>query len=149
MEDHAMQTILLVDDNADLLDLLTRALDRLGGFTTARAADGLLGLEQAMALQPSCIVIDVLMPNLDGYQLVRALRGDPDTATIPLIILTALAQDKDRYIGLAAGADQYLVKPVTIPDLVKAIYAAIAMNDDARLLQLQELADDPLEGDTI
>lgn len=135
-------TILLVDDNHELVDLLTQALNTIGGFTTARAADGMEGLERAITLRPDCIIIDVLMPQLDGYQLVRALRGDPDTERIPLIILTALGQEKDRFIGLAAGADQYLVKPVTIPGLVTAIQAAVATSDTERRQQLTDLADE-------
>jgi two-component system, OmpR family, alkaline phosphatase synthesis response regulator PhoP len=135
-------TVLLVDDNTELLDLLALALEKLGGYTTARAADGLAGLEMAVASAPDCMVIDILMPQLDGYQLVRTLRGDPDTADIPLIVLTALAQDKDRFASLASGADYYLTKPVSIPDLVAAIQRAIALNVAERAQRFQHLATD-------
>jgi CheY-like chemotaxis protein len=133
-------TVLLVDDNQDLLDLLSQALGKLGGYITVCASDGLSGLEQAVAIHPDCVIIDVLMPQLDGYQLVRALRGDPETANIPLIILSALGRDKERFAGLAAGVDQYLTKPVSIPILVAAIQQSIALNDSDRAQQLQELA---------
>ena len=135
-------TVLLVDDNTELLDLLALALEKLGGYATARAADGLAGLEMAMASKPDCMVIDILMPQLDGYQLVRTLRGDPDTADIPLIVLTALAQDKDRFASLASGADYYLTKPVSIPDLVAAIQHAIAIGVAERARLFQQLATD-------
>jgi CheY-like chemotaxis protein len=138
-------TVLLVDDNTELLDLLAQALEKLGGYMTARAADGLAGLEMAMATKPDCMVIDILMPQLDGYQLVRTLRGDPDTTDIPLIVLTALAQDKDRFATLASGADYYLTKPVSIPDLVAAIQQAIAISVAERARRFQHLAMD--EGD--
>jgi CheY-like chemotaxis protein len=135
-------TILLVDDNEDLLDVLTRSLTKLGGYNTICAADGLAGLEQALTLKPDCIIIDVMMPKLNGYQLIRALRGDPDTATIPLVILTALTQDKDRFAGLAAGADSYLVKPVSTPDLVSAIQHAITTSEADRAQALRKLAEE-------
>lgn len=135
-------TILLVDDNKDLLDVLTRSLTKLGGYTTVCAIDGLAGLEQAMVRRPDCIIIDVMMPKLNGHQLIRALRGDPDTAAIPLVILTALTQDKDRFAGMAAGADSYLVKPVSIPDLVKAIQHAIATSEADRIQALKKLAEE-------
>jgi two-component system, OmpR family, alkaline phosphatase synthesis response regulator PhoP len=135
-------TVLLVDDNTELLDLLAQALEKLGGYSTASAGDGLTGLEMALTLRPDCMVIDVLMPELDGFQLVRTLRGDPDTADIPLVILTALAQDRDRFASLAAGADYYLTKPVSIPDLVGAIQRAIATSAAERAQQFQQLAAD-------
>jgi CheY-like chemotaxis protein len=133
-------TVLLVDDNQELLDLLSQALSKLGGYTTICASDGLSGLEQAVTIHPDCVIIDVLMPQLDGYQLVRALRGDPETANIPLIILSALGRDKERFAGLAAGVDQYLTKPVSIPTLVAAIQNSMDLSDADRTKQLQELA---------
>src|SRR5262249_10146746 len=86
-------TVLIVDDNEELLGSLAFALQRLGGFRVALATDGADGLEKAVALRPHCMVIDVKMPEIDGLKLVRALRGDPETAGIPLIILSALVQD--------------------------------------------------------
>jgi CheY-like chemotaxis protein len=99
MESQTAATLLLVDDNSDLLDMLTLALKTLGNYTIQRATDGASGLEQTVNVRPDCIVIDILMPGLDGYQLVRALRGDPETADIPLVILTAVAQDKGQFSG--------------------------------------------------
>lgn len=132
-------TVLLVDDNAELLDLLTRTLRHVGHFTVVQAADGAAGLELAFTAHPSCVVIDVVMPGLNGYQLVHALRGDPASATIPIIMLTALAQDHNRLGGLLAGADRYLVKPVKVQDLITAITQAIALSHEERLLRLREL----------
>jgi len=134
-------TVLLVDDNPDLLDMLTLALRTMGGFTIIRACDGVSGLEQAIITQPDCAVIDVLMPGLSGVQLVRALRGDPVTADIPLIILTAMAQEKDLFTGMAAGADQYLTKPATPQAIIVAIHQAIALTRAERRRRLQQLAE--------
>lgn len=132
-------TVLLVDDNVELLDLLTRSLRDIGHFTVLQAEDGAAGLELALAMQPACIVIDVMMPGLDGYQLVRALRGDPASTMIPVVMLTALAQDGHRLGGLLAGADRYLVKPVKIQDLMVAITEAVALSDEERLRRVRDL----------
>lgn len=120
-------SVLLIDDNADLLDLLSRAVAQMGHFNVLQAADGVSGLEQAITAHPACIVVDIVMPGLDGYQLVHALRGDPETSDIPVVMLTALAQDYHRLAGFLSGADQYLVKPVKPQDLVTAIQQAIAL----------------------
>src|SRR5215471_7547682 len=96
-------TVLIVDDDPDLLQLLTDGLELLGNFTVIPAEDGIQGLELFFDAHPDCVIIDVVMPGLDGYQLVRALRGDPESASTPLIMLTALAQDKNRFVGLAFG----------------------------------------------
>src|SRR5262249_47752593 len=98
-------------------------------------------LEQFFAVQPDCVIIDVVMPGLDGYQLVKALRGDPASAETPLIMLTALAQDKDEFVGLAAGADQYLVKPVPLRSLVAAVRRAVEITSLERQKQLLTLAE--------
>lgn len=134
-------TVLLVDDNVELLELLARSLQHLGRFTVVKAADGISGLEQAMALRPSCMVVDVVMPGLDGFQLVRALRGDPATAGIPIVMLTALAQDYDQLAGLISGADRYLVKPVKLLDLIAAIHESIALGEADRQLRLHQLTE--------
>src|SRR5215475_9336046 len=100
-------TVLVVDDDPDLLQLLTDGLELLGNFTVVSATDGMQGLERFFEVRPDCMIIDVKMPGLDGYQLVRALRGDPESAATPLIILTAMAQDQNRMAGLVSGVDQY------------------------------------------
>jgi CheY-like chemotaxis protein len=91
--------VLLVDDKPELLDSLTFALTTLGPFSLETANDGISGLEAACTFHPDCMVIDVQMPGLNGYQLVKALRGDPATANIPLIILTAFPHSPQELIG--------------------------------------------------
>jgi len=141
--DAAPTSVLLIDDNADLLDLLARALTYLGQFSVLRAEDGERGLELAVDSHPDCIVVDIMMPGLDGFRLVRALRGDPDTADIPVVMLTAMAQDRHRLAGLLSGADSYLVKPVKPQDLIAAIGQAIAYSSQERTSRLRSL----VEGD--
>ena len=136
------QTVLLVDDNVDLLELLTNSLRYIGGFRVLNAPDGVSGLEMAVSERPDCVVIDVMMPGIDGFQLAHALRGDSETAEIPLVMLTALAQEENRLAGLLSGADRYLVKPVRIPDLIEAIQAAIATSRAEREYTLRELAEE-------
>jgi len=106
------------------------------------ASDGAAALEAYFAAspRPACVIIDVRMPKMDGYQLARALRGDPASADTPLVILTALAQDYQRFSGLASGADQYLLKPVEPSELIAAIHRAIALSTDERELRFQQLA---------
>jgi DNA-binding response OmpR family regulator len=135
-------TVLVVDDNPDLLEFLSMNLRHFGPFRVVGAADGIDGLEQAMTLQPACVVIDVKMPGLNGYQLARTLRGDAATAAIPLVILTALTQDKEQFIGLASGADRYLVKPVTPQVLAQVIEEVIAITKTERVQQLNQLIED-------
>lgn len=134
-------TILLVDDNPDLLRALSITLGALGNFNVATATDGAEGLERFYEVQPDCMVIDIRMPGIDGYQLVRALRGDPETWDTPMVVLTALAQDRDQFAGFAAGADAYLVKPVKPQDLTAAIRHAIATTAAERKQRLRTLAD--------
>jgi CheY-like chemotaxis protein len=139
--DSAPASVLLIDDNADLLELLARSLALLGRFTVLRAVDGESGLTQATGAHPDCIVVDIMMPGLDGYRLVRALRGDSETADIPIIMLTALAHDRNRLAGLLSGADHYLVKPVKPQNLVDTIRQAIAYSHDDRTNRLRALLD--------
>jgi DNA-binding response OmpR family regulator len=140
--------VLLVDDDRDLLPSMVALLQELSDFIVDTADNGAQGLEQVYRARPDCVVIDVRMPQLNGYQFVQSLRGDPETATIPLIILSAMVQEQDQWLGLAVGVDYYLTKPVDGIDLIDTIKAAITRTDDERLDRLQQLADEPLLRDT-
>ena len=135
-------TVLLIDDNPDLLRALSLSLEVLGNFHVVSATHGLEGLEKFFEAKPACVVIDVKMPELDGYQLVQALRGDPESEATPLIILTALAQDRDKFAGLAVGADAYLVKPTKPQDLIAAIRRVITTGVAERSRRLRQLAEE-------
>jgi CheY-like chemotaxis protein len=135
--------ILLVDDNPSLLQLMVHSFRLLGDYQVITAENGIAGLERVQEVQPDCIVIDVRMPGLNGYQLVRALRGDPQTTSIPLIMLTAMVQEKDRYEGMASGADRYLLKPIKPMALVAAIQDAIRISEEERSHSFQALAEAP------
>ena len=144
--DETLFPILIVDDNPLLLEFMQDALQELRDFTVVTATNGIDGLEQFYQIHPACAIIDVKMPGLNGYQLVRALRGDPETAQTPLILLTALAQDIDQFAGLAAGADQYLRKPIDLLELVQAVYRAIQISDEERQQRLSILAEESAHG---
>jgi CheY-like chemotaxis protein len=89
------------------------------------------------------VVVDVRMPGLNGYQFVRALRGDPETAQTPVIVLSALVQDHEQLAGLLTGADAYLTKPVKIAQLVLTIDESVALTADERGRRALKLADPP------
>jgi two-component system, OmpR family, alkaline phosphatase synthesis response regulator PhoP len=134
-----MYRLLLIDDNPDLLKVLSLGLVKEFDITTAQ--DGIEGLEQAITQIPDCIVVDVRMPGLDGYQVVRALRGDPSTADIPLIILTALIQDREHFKGLASGADEFLVKPIMPSQLIPIVHQSIKRSQADRERAQRTLAE--------
>lgn len=135
-------TVLVVDDSDDLRALMAESLRKLGGFTVVTAEDGIVGLERYFEVQPDCIVIDVRMPGLDGYQLVRALRGDPTSAATPLVILSAMVQDRDKLAGFFAGADEYLVKPVSPLELVQTIRRVLERTEADRRQRFRALLTD-------
>jgi DNA-binding response OmpR family regulator len=137
--------ILLIDDDPVLLQTLTDALD-LYGFQTRVAASGAEGLSQVGAQESACVVVDIRMPGINGYQFVRALRGDASTSAIPIVILSALAQDQEQLAGMLTGADTYLLKPVTIAKLVEVIIEVTSSNAEAREEQRRRLLDSVDEG---
>lgn len=113
-------TVLLVDDNADVRAYVRSVL--APSYRILEAADGRAGLERAQADLPDLIVADVMMPELDGLALGRALKDDPMTDAIPVVLLTARAATEDRIAGLETGADAYLVKPFE-PGVLEALVA--------------------------
>jgi len=106
--DHRAGTVLVVDDDPAVRDLMQRYLDR-EGFRVVAAANGHEGLRLARQLRPAAITLDVLMPGMDGWDVLTALKADPGTADIPVIMLTIA---DDRNLGHALGAAEYLTKPI-------------------------------------
>lgn len=120
-----MPTLLLVEDNEMNRDMLTRRLERKG-YTVAVAMDGAEGLAMARAARPDLILMDMNLPVIDGWEATRQLKADPATASIPVIGLTAHAMTGDREKGLAAGCDDYDIKPIEFTRLVGKIDALLA-----------------------
>ena len=133
--------ILIVDDDPDLTDLLTDGLRLVGRFDVVVAPDGANGLETLEQTRPDCVVVDVRMPGLNGYQFVRALRGDPETAQTPIVVLSALTQHHEQLAGLLSGADAYLVKPVKLAELVRTIKRVMDLTAEQRSMQMCALTE--------
>lgn len=134
--------VLLVDDDPSLIAALTDGLTLVGGYDVTPASDGAAGLQRILDVRPDCVVVDIRMPRLNGYFLVRALRGDPQTAQIPIVILSAMVREREQLAGYLSGADAYLVKPVTMTDLLTAIDNAIGLTEEERVQRLRMLASD-------
>ena len=112
--------ILVVDDEADVLELVEFNL-RQAGYELTSAADGAEALKKAKAQLPALIILDVMLPEVDGLEVCKLLRRDPATARIPIIMLTAKASELDRVLGLELGADDYLTKPFSPRELLLRI----------------------------
>ncbi len=115
-----MHSVLLVDDDPALRGLLRQMLE-LGGFIVFEAEDGLDALEKLPQVQPDAMILDVMMPNMDGITLCQTVRSKPDTMALPIIMLSGKTQDKAIQEGLDAGANVYLCKPISFNELVSHV----------------------------
>jgi DNA-binding response OmpR family regulator len=115
-----MKRILVIEDELEMLRNLTTIL-RLEKFRPLSAENGRVGVDLAKKQKPDLILCDVMMPGLDGYGVIAALRADAETVTIPFIFLTAKAEKLDVGTGMNLGAEDYITKPVAKADLLAAI----------------------------
>ena len=116
----AVTTVLVVDDDPVIQKLLQVNFE-MEGYSVITASDGLEGLERARADRPDIIVCDIMMPRMDGLEVTRTLKADPDTASIPIILLSAKAQQADVTAGQATGANDYVTKPFDPLDLLQRV----------------------------
>ena len=122
--DEHKPVVLAADDDADILGLITFRLER-SGYTVLQAHDGEEALELARTAKPDLAVLDVMMPKLDGFELTRRLRADEATRRMPIILLTARAQEADVQEGFEAGADDYIRKPFSSQELRARVQAIL------------------------
>ena len=120
-----MATVLIIDDSPTELHLFQNMLEK-GGFDTLVADSGEDGIRQAAATQPDCILMDVVMPGMNGFQATRKLTQDPRTSDIPVIMITTKDQETDKIWGMRQGAVEYIVKPVGAKDLIAKIKTVMA-----------------------
>lgn len=120
-----MAVILIIDDSPTELHLFKSMLEK-SGFEILVADSGEEGIRQAQASHPDCILMDVVMPGMNGFQATRKLTQDSGTSNIPVIMITSKDQETDRIWGMRQGAVDYMVKPVATKDLVARINAVMA-----------------------
>jgi len=137
-ETTAMATkVLIVDDEKDLVDLVRYNLEK-EGFQCLLASDGLTALRLAREQRPGLLILDLMLPGLDGLEICRQLRRDPMTASLPIIMLTAKAAEVDRVVGLEVGADDYIVKPFSPRELVARVKAVLRRMQASRALPTRQ-----------
>ena len=120
-----MTTILVADDDTDIRDLVVFKLEQ-AGYDVVPVGDGLAALEGVRRHAPDLCVLDLMMPGLSGLDVCAELRRDPTTAALPVIMLTAKAQEADVTAGFATGADDYVVKPFSPRELLSRVQAVLA-----------------------
>jgi two-component system phosphate regulon response regulator PhoB len=119
-----MKPILIIEDEKDIVDLVTYHLKQ-SGYSAIIALDGPSGLENARKEHPSLIILDLMLPGMDGKDICRALKSNPLTQSIPILMLTAKAEEMDRLIGFELGADDYVTKPFSPRELVLRVKAIL------------------------
>jgi DNA-binding response OmpR family regulator len=139
--------VLVVEDDPDIAELVARYLEK-AGYAVERVSSGRDALDAVRARVPDLIVLDVMLPHVDGLEVCRLLRANEHTASIPIIMLTARAEESERIVGLEMGADDYLAKPFSPNELVARVRALLrrAQRHDAppgRPLSLGTISVDP------
>jgi len=126
-----MKTVLVVDDDPDIRELITWKLGQ-AGYATVAAADGQEGLDaatlgsKASGEAPDLVLLDWMMPKMTGIEVCKAMRDNPETSSIPVILLTAKAQEAEIERGFAAGVDDYIVKPFSPREMLSRVEAVLA-----------------------
>ncbi|MCF8111181.1 MAG: response regulator transcription factor [Desulfobacteraceae bacterium] len=141
------KTILVIEDDFDILNLVTWHLQS-EGYRTLKSTDGKKGLESAIHDRPDLIVLDLMLPGMDGLEVCKTMKRNQTTADIPVIMLTAKSEEVDRIVGFELGADDYMVKPFSPRELLLRIRAVLKRYDqpleaNPTLLRHKELTVEP------
>jgi two-component system phosphate regulon response regulator PhoB len=125
MDTPSSKPVLIVEDERDVVDLLTLNLRKAGGFIISTASDGASGLNKARTEKPALIILDLMLPKMTGLEVCKVLKTDPATRHIPIMMLTAKAEEIDRIVGLEFGADDYVTKPFSPREVILRIQAIL------------------------
>jgi DNA-binding response OmpR family regulator len=140
------RTILIIDDEADLIELVRYNLEK-EGYAILGAGDGESGVDLVVREKPDLVIVDLMLPGIDGLEVCRLLRQRPETALIPILMLTAKSSEMDRIIGLELGADDYVTKPFSPRELAARVKALLRRSSGIRnqeaLIRHGELSIDP------
>jgi DNA-binding response OmpR family regulator len=143
METGSGRKILIIEDESDVSDLLEMGL-RKAGFKTSAATDGATGLQKARDDRPDFIILDLMLPKMSGLEVCRILKGDAATSHIPILMLTAKAEEIDRIVGLEFGADDYVTKPFSPREVTLRIRAILRRGEkQEETLQAGSITVDP------
>jgi two-component system phosphate regulon response regulator PhoB/two-component system alkaline phosphatase synthesis response regulator PhoP len=144
------ERILVVEDEESILEIVSQAMKR-HGFEVSKCNNGDTALEMAENLHPDVIILDIMLPKMDGWEVCRRLKSESDTRDIPIIMLTARREEKDVVEGLALGADDYMKKPFSLAELiarVKALLRRTKGRDPGKVLTNGQIEID-LEAETV
>ena len=129
MEDQV--TILVVDDNQDNMEIL-RAFLESRGYRVACAPDGKTALAKLEEVRPALVLLDVMMPGMDGWQVCRTIKNHPDFSAVKVVMVTAKGGYEDKFEGMRSGADDYVVKPVDLKELADKVQRNLAAGERRR-----------------
>ena len=132
-----MSKILIVDDEQDIVELVSYNLEK-EGFKTVKAFDGEAALKMVKLQKPDLIILDLMLPKMNGLDVCRAIRRNPETLSLPIIMLTAKTDEVDKIIGLENGADDYITKPFSIKELIARVRSILRRLHDGEKKTGQE-----------
>jgi phosphate regulon transcriptional regulator PhoB len=130
--------ILVVDDEKDIVDLVSYNLEK-EGFYTIKAYNGEDALRLAISDKPRLMILDIMLPGIQGLEVCRKIRENPDTAFLPIIMLTARGEEIDKIIGLEIGADDYVTKPFSVRELVARVHSILRRSEARQEVEMKEV----------
>ena len=132
-----MAKILIVDDEQDIADLISYNLEK-EGYTTIKAYDGGDVLKTVKNQKPDLIILDLMLPRMNGLDICRAIRANPETVQLPIIMLTAKSDEVDKIIGLEIGADDYMTKPFSVKELIARVRTVLRRIQEGKKPAIKE-----------